>query len=246
MITFESIWPAGYFPDTWFAQIPLLSESAGQVFWPQAALYWPWRAMPQAFMPDDARRYEVYKRTALDGADTLIATLIAGSGAYLVTGASGGVAWYWARAFTRRGIPDAESIRSKLTRVAFDSLGALVLPAPNAPTGLSIVRGSGGLMTAQWGYSRNNEPAAVDHFDVFVATGATAMNYTAADYQVTASGGQRYQRSLGTFANGTTVRCVVRSVAASAASETNTTEASAVADALGPDAVAAMTVEVTS
>jgi hypothetical protein len=52
------------------------------------------------------------------------------------------------------------------------------------------------------------------------------------------------EASLGTFADGTTVRAVVRAVSAAGAQELNEIEASVVADALAPDAVTTLTLEV--
>ena len=78
-----------------------------------------------------------------------------------------------------------------------------------------------------------------------MATGATPIDFTTVS--ATSSGGGRpVSQALGTFAHGTTVRAVVRAVSADGDEEAITIEASVVADALAPEAVASLSVEVTA
>lgn len=224
------------------------------------AFYLPPRYLPSgepdsaSYWPDDARRHEVYTRPTRDGADTLVATVWPGDDPEVViTGAPSTERFVWVRAFNRLDKPDAEDVAPKLRRVAFDAAGELILPVPNAPINLTLAPAAGGKILATWSYNSFGQETPPASYHVYVATGVAAFNFTTPD-QVVSSSGRVLGRTIttaavptGAFAHGTVVRVVVRAVGEPGvgAEENNTTEATATADAVAPDAPASLTVEVT-
>lgn len=200
--------------------------------------------MPRGFFPDDASRYEVMRRVS-GGDDVVSAVLEPGTIQASLTGVDNSDEDYYVRVYNRCNLPDQDPIELDLKRVAFDNDGDLILPVPPAPTGLSLVAGPGGLVTAKWVKLNRRGRTNAQSFNVYFATGATPIDFTTVS--ATSSGGGRpVSQALGTFAHGTTVRVVVRAVSADGTEETNTIEASVVADAQAPDAVASLSVEVTA
>ena len=177
--------------------------------------------------------------------DVLAATTEPGTTQATLTGADNSDEDYYVRVYNCRNLADQDPIELDLKRVAFDDNGDLILPVPPAPTGLSLVAGPGGLVTANWVTLNRRGRITAQRFTVYVATGATPIDFTTVS--ATSSGGGRpVSQALGTFAHGTTVRAVVRAVSADGDEEANTIEASVVADALAPEAVASLSVEVTA
>ncbi|MCC6679856.1 MAG: hypothetical protein IT445_03040 [Phycisphaeraceae bacterium] len=211
----------------------------------------PPRFLPLGFMPDDGRRYHVYTRETIDGEDTLLDTIPASGGEdyeLVVTGDPDSEQFIHVVAVNRLGREDGRTARPRLRRVAFDSAGDLILPAPNVPVDVSLVLGANGNVTVRFRYSSQFQEVAPEVFNVYVAEGVAAMSFvTPADTASYSAGQHYYEIDLGEFAHGTTVRVVVRAQAAAAdgsVETANTDEVSAVADDLAPDMPAGITVEV--
>lgn len=213
------------------------------LLWPHDL--WPKGFQPLGLYPDDARRYEVMRYVA-GGNDVLVAAVAPGTQEQLITGADNSDEQYYVRARNRINLADRDPIQPDLRRIAFDDDGDLILPPPGPCRNLQLIALAGGEVKAQWtqdSATRFGQPAAVA-FNFYVATGATPIDFDTVTTTSTSTGRPRSQ-SLGTFADATTVRCVVRAVSAQGVEETNTVEASVVADASAPDAVTALTLEVT-
>lgn len=188
--------------------------------------------------------YELYRRDTPSGADTLVTTLPGYKLTHSLTDLlADSVGYYMVRAVSPCGVRDTDPVVNRFRRVAMDGSANLIDPAPNAPINLRLVQGPAGLVTARWAYRAINEEAAAAKFHVYVATGASAISYTTPDYTLTSVGLDNSQ-SLGTFANGTAVKCVVRAVTAGDVEETNTTEATGTADAAAPAVPSALTATV--
>lgn len=186
--------------------------------------------------------YNVYVRSTINGSDTLVQFVPKLTEELVVDGlANDSVQWYHVKAVTACAVEDVEPIRLK--RVAFDSAGNLILPVPNAPVGLVLTLGAGGQVTASWRYIDQNQCAAPTQFNVYVATGATPFDYDTVDHVVSFANRDRFTQDLGTFADTTVVRVVVRAQASSGAEEDNTTAVQVTADAAAPDPANAITVE---
>jgi len=214
---------ARYFPSRYFARR----------YWPAVGA-----ALPEA-------GYNVYKRLLPDAESVFVAFVPAGTEEYVATGFSAGSEqWFFVKAVSRCDVEDDEPIR--LRRVAFDSLGNLILAVPNAPIGLSLECGAAGAITASFSYITNNQEAEPVRFNVYVATGSSAFNFASPTAQVTYTQRYRYSASLGTFADLTTMRVIVRAEAAGPAEEKNLNEVTAIADAAAPDPALALEVEVTA
>ena len=164
---------------------------------------------------------------------TQLAALPPGTTQYLLTGAPDTVQWVYVRAVSACAVGDGEPVRTKLRRVAFAGAGALIPDVPNAPIGLTLTLGPGGLVTATWGYARLGQNAAPATFNIYTTTGATPFDYGTPAGSVTLSRGMSFGAA---FAHGTLARFVVRAVSDSGGEEPNTTEASDTADAQAPTA----------
>ena len=193
-----------------------------------------------------ASRYEIFKRDAVDGEDTLVATVPAAQLTYTVTGlAADSVGYYWIRPVTRCDVGNSQAIARRLRRVALDGAGNLIPPAPNAPFGLQLTAGPDGQVTATWRYRGAGAEAVADRFFIYVAVGASALDFSSATDAVI---GVRASNSfdLGTFQDGQIVRCAVRAATADNVYEGNTVEATTVADRTAPAAPDTIVAEVTS
>jgi|GEM_PF-3156173 len=198
-----------------------------------------------ALVPPDGETgaYRIYKRTTIDGADTLIATISSIHQQQVLTGFSNeSVQWIHVKAVSRCGVEDAEPIRLKL--IAFDADGNLILPVPSAPLGLRLDCGADGLVTARWTYLTNGQGAAPALFNVYVAVDADEIDLLNPTDTVTFSAARNFILSLGTFDHDQVVKVIVRSEAASGAEERNEIEVSTTADAQAPTPATAMQVEV--
>ncbi|MEO0477752.1 MAG: hypothetical protein AAF085_17545, partial [Planctomycetota bacterium] len=129
------------------------------------------------------------------------------------------------------------SASSRLRRVAMDADNQLIPPAPNAPHGLKLTLGVNGLVTASWQHSDINSEADAAGFNVYLATGATPFDFDTVNHSIDLPS---KSVSLGTFADATTVRVIVRARTAGGIEETNTNETTATADALAPVAPASI------
>lgn len=182
--------------------------------------------------------YRVYRRTTPTGSPLLIAELDPSTLQYTYAGGSPSDAWLNVRAVTACGVEDIEPAAPRQVRVAFDASGDLVLPTPNAPTELQLVRYAGGGLKLRWRYNARNEAASPATFRVYVddAGGGTAsFDYATPDHTVTTGGARVYEQDLGTFADGLVVRAAVRAMSSDGAEETNTSYAELAADASAPD-----------
>lgn len=179
-------------------------------------------------------RYELLRRDTPSGADTLVAVLPAGTLTHTVEGlADDSVGYYWVRAVSGCNVRDNMPVSGRLRRVALEGDGDLIDPAPNAPYNVRLVQGPSGLVTARWAYRPDGAEAVATKFHVYYATGASAISYASPDFTVSTVA-QDNSQALGTFANGTAVKCVVRAVTAGDVEETNTNEATGTADAAAP------------
>jgi len=204
-----------------------------------------WRVIgdPLGVVTFPRQGYHVYQRPTRNATDTLVAIVPANVATVDLDGyADGSEQFVQARAVSRCGVEDTAGLR--LRRVAFGDVGDLILPTPNPPVGLKLERGADGEVNAVWAYRTDRQPAAPAQFNVYVATGVASIDYGSIDHTVTASGARRYTKSLGTFPDGTQVRCGVRSQAASGAEDPNRATAVTVADALAPDPAQELTVGV--
>lgn len=179
--------------------------------------------------------YRVYRRATTYAPAELVAEVEPDTLSYTLTGqASSSSLLYYVNAVSACGVESTISAVSRLRRVAFDGDANLIQPAPNAPHALKLTTGEGGLVTAAWNFNNNNAEAETAGFNVYVATGEDSFDYGTPDFVID----NTFTRSqaLGTYANGTTVRCVIRAFAATGVEETNTTAATttAVADAPTP------------
>lgn len=178
-----------------------------------------WRAIgdPLGYCPMPLQGYNIIKRDIDGGADQLVMIKVAGSTTAVVTGMpSSSIKHFHVRAISPCGVIDVEPIRQK--RVEFDGSGNIVLPAPNPPFGLTLHLGLAGKVIATWTYSAANQDVPPEVFDVYVAQDAAAFNFGAATATENYNAGKRaYSKDLGTFADLTLVKVVVRSKAAVAA-----------------------------
>lgn len=199
-----------------------------------------WR--PRDFRPSDARSYWLYQRPSPTGPDTVLAVLAPGTDEYELSGDPNSEVYVYPRTMSRCGVFDNEPIPPKIQRVAFDGNGDLILPVPNAPTGLRVVPLAGGELEARWGYASSGQAAAPAQFNVYRSTDGGAT--FALVESVSATGARRYSHSVGTFAHEQLVIVRVRAASADGAEEQNTADVAAIADAEAPAAPQGMSWEV--
>ncbi len=211
--------------------------------------YWPDNFIPDGYVPLAAAAspegYLVMSQPTADvgAVKTQLTHLPPGTSQYLLTGTPDTARWVFIRAVSACAVGDGEPVRTKLRRVAFDSLGALVLDVPNSPHGLHLTVGAGGLVTARWAYSRAGQAVAPASFNIYTATGGDSFDFNTPAGNVKPSGGNSFGAA---FAHGTLARFVVRAVSAAGGEEPNTTEAQATADAQAPAAPGDLVVEIIS
>jgi hypothetical protein len=215
-----------------------------------------WRPVgdPLGVLPMPLQGYEVYRRplpgTLLPGAipgagDELVAVAPSGVASVTLTGfAPSSEQWVRVVAVNRCGVPDEEPIR--LERVAFGAAGNLILPVPNATTGLRLVAGSSGGVVASWAYIPTGQAVAPTLFNLYITTGGAAFDFGSPDAQVSYADVLRFSSGVGTFADGELVRVIVRSRSADGAEEPNSREASVRARVQAPLAPTGLLVEVAS
>jgi hypothetical protein len=191
-------------------------------------------------MGEGSGGYFVYRRASPSAPSVLVADLDDDVLSYTLADLdASSVQYYYVEAYSECGVLSEANIQSRLRRVAMDASNELIAPAPNAPYALELVQGEGGTVTAQWQHRNANGEEACAGFNVYLATGEDAFDYGSVDFAV--GSGVRSQL-LGTFANTTAVRCVVRARTDEGVEETNTTEASIAADAAAPAAPTEMTI----
>lgn len=198
---------------------------------------------PDGFLPPQRPGYRVITQPTADigSPQTHLAHLVPGTTQYLLTGAPNTTRWVFVRAVSACAIHDDEPVRPKLRRVAFDALGALILDVPNAPIGLRLTPGPGGLVTAHWAYNRSGQMVPPESFNIYTTTGATPFDFNTPAGNVKPSQGNSFGA---TFAHGTLARFVVRAVSAAGGEEPNTDEQSVAADAMAPTAPNDLVVEI--
>ena len=188
--------------------------------------------------------YEVYHRADIAGADTLVGSVSSSQLSHTLTGlAPDSIGYCWVLPRSRCGVGNDQGVSRRLRRVAMDGAADLIPPAPNTPYGLALQLGAGGQVTATWRYRGDGAEAPAAKFQVYVALDVAPFDFnTPAHTVATVSAGSR--QDLGSFPDGTTVRCVVRAATAGDILETNTMEASAVAAANPPIAPVTIVAEV--
>jgi len=181
-----------------------------------------------------------------DGGDVVVATVSPASTQALLDGANDSDESYYVRAVNACDLVDRDPVGVDLKRAAFDGVGALILPTPGPVTGLLLRAGAGGEVFAQWGQvSRRGrgEPVA-SAYHVYIAFGSALIDYNTPALTLSANAARSQSVSIGTYDDRFVLRAVVRAVSGQGAEEANTTEASVIADAAAPLAVAALTMGV--
>lgn len=185
--------------------------------------------------------YRIYARATPNAPGALVDEVEDDVLSYTLTGLlANSEAYYYVNTVSGCGVESTISASSRMRRVAMDGDNELIPPTPNAPTGLNLTAGEAGEVTAAWRHSNGSAEADVAGFNVYVATGEDAFDYDTQDFVIDTPATTRL--SLGSFANGTTVRCVVRAKTAAGIEETNTTAATTTAVAAAPEAPSAITV----
>ncbi|MEM6505414.1 MAG: hypothetical protein AAF711_08095, partial [Planctomycetota bacterium] len=183
--------------------------------------------------------YKLYRRTSQSGTDQLVATLSDSTLSYTLTGLLADTeAWYYVNAVSPCGVESTIKPASRMRRVAMDATNQLIAPAPNAPHGVKLDRGPGGLVTLFWQHTNDNGEIDAASFHVYVATGADAFDFNMPTHTINLPA---RSVGLGTFADSTTVRVVVRAVTSGSVEETNTNETTTTADAAAPVPPASIT-----
>ncbi|MEM6258039.1 MAG: hypothetical protein AAGI37_06960 [Planctomycetota bacterium] len=183
--------------------------------------------------------YKLYRRTSQSGTDQLVATLSDSTLSYTLTGLLADTeAWYYVNAVSPCGVESTIKPASRMRRVAMDATNQLIAPAPNAPHGVKLDRGPGGLVTLFWQHTNDNGEIDAASFHVYVATGADAFDFNTPTHTINLPA---RSVGLGTFADSTTVRVVVRAVTSGSVEETNTNETTTTADAAAPVPPASIT-----
>lgn len=178
--------------------------------------------------------YRVYRRASLNAPPELVAEVEPDVLSYTVNGlAADSTALYYINAVSACGVESTISAASRMRRVAMDGASQLIEPAPNAPYALKLTTGEGGQVTAAWQFNNANAEADTAGFNVYVATGEDAFDFNTPNFVIDNT--ITRSQDLGSFANATAVRCVVRAVAATSVEETNTTEVATTAVANAPD-----------
>lgn len=185
-------------------------------------------AVPLLLFGGGGAGYEIYKRSLPSGQDLFVDAVPATTLTYTLGGLSAdSISYYYVDAVSDCGVRSILSTQTRMRRVAMDGDNQLIAPTPNPPYALKLTRGAGGRVTASWQHSNTNGEASAASFNVYVATGATAFDYDSVDHNTSTK-----SQDLGTFAEGTTVRAVVRAVTTTGDEETNTNQVgtTAVAD----------------
>lgn len=203
---------------------------------------------PLATLPTPLQGYNLYRRELVDGDDTLIAVIPAGSASYTLTGLpANDDRFYHIKAVSRLGREDDEPInRRKRQRVATDDSANVVDPVPNPPLHLTLTRGAAGSLTVGWGYIPNGQAVAPSLFNLYVATGNDPFDFSTPTHQVRYGVARTITKDLGAFADGTRVRVAIGSVSADGDEQPIRPTTEATADATAPDAPATLDVEVTN
>ena len=203
-----------------------------------------WRAIgdPLARLPTPLQGYNVYTRGVPTGADTLIAVAPAGDTSVDLIGyAAGSERHVRVTAVSRVGVESADAV--VLRRAAFDSGNTVVPVVPNAPVASQLERSSAGAVAVRWTYLPAGHAIAPATFRVYVTQGESlAFTFGTPQYTVSYANRHSFTQSLGTFAHGTKVNVIVRSVSAAGSEESNWTIVSAVADAMAPEAPTSLSV----
>jgi len=188
-----------------------------------------------------AAGYRVYKRTIPDGPDELVTTLAAGVASFSYTGSPHERVWLHVRAVNANDTEDVDPVR--LAFAAFDVNGDYIDPVPAAPFALQLSPGAGGAVSASWSHNQRGA-AEPQTFNLYVATGADQFDFSTPDYTLSYSQASRYTKAIGSYADGTVVRCVVRAATSGGAEEANQAVAQCLAADPSLDAPDTITVSV--
>lgn len=176
--------------------------------------------------------YEIWTRATRSAASTFVDAVPDDTLSYTLTGLTAdSVGYYHIEAVNGCNVRSVLSPSSRLRRVAMDGDNQLIAPAPNAPFAIVLTLGAGGAVAATWQHNNTNAEATAAGFNIYVATGVDAFDYDTVDHAVASS---VRSQALGTFANATVVRVVIRARTSGGVEETNTTEATTTADAAAP------------
>lgn len=188
-------------------------------------------------------RYEIYRRPTLGGTDELVDQVDGSTLTYTLTGQAADSSYYYhVKAVSACGVRDVDGVPARLRRVAFDGDAELIPPTPNVPIDVTLTPYAGGGVTLDFGYRATDQEVAPDHFNIYVATGATAFDYDTVDHTQDYAGA-RYTVDLGTLSDTTTVRVEVRSATSGGDESASSAQATATADATAPPAPASLTAE---
>ncbi len=192
--------------------------------------------------------YRIYTRTNRDAPSVLLASVPAGTASYDMTGlANGSIRYAHVKAVSACDVEDDDAVgKRKLVRVEIDDNGDLVGAVPNRPIQLRLERLASGRIVAEWTYHDAGQSIEPSAFNVYVATGSSAFDFDTPTHTVSyLKGKQSFSQDLGTFADGTQVRVVVRARSSANNEESNQVTATATSDATAPDAPSSLTVQVT-
>lgn len=191
------------------------------------------------FLGGQGAGYEIWRRDSLSGTSVFVDAVPDTDLSYTLTGLTAdSVGYYHIEAVTECNVRSTLSPSSRLRRVAMDGSNQLIPPAPNTPYALDLTLGAGGAVTVTWQHNNTNAEANAEGFNIYVATGATAFDYNTVNHAVAAS---IRSQNLGTFADGTIVRVVIRARTSAGDEETNTNEVITTADASAPTAPTTVT-----
>lgn len=135
--------------------------------------------------------------------------------------------WFGLRAISPGGSEEQGMVN--VQRIVTDGDGVPTDPAPNAPHSLTVTPLSGGRFALTWKYDSAGQQLRPATFAIYHDNGTGTVSYAA---PIAAVPTMAFVTAA--YADGTTVKFVVRARSASGDEETNTNAKSATADATGP------------
>ncbi|MGD0077069.1 MAG: botulinum neurotoxin N-terminal receptor binding domain-containing protein [Sedimentisphaerales bacterium] len=149
--------------------------------------------------------------------------------------------------FIRRQVAPCglESHDSPVCIIKIDADGEMRTLTPNKPLSLMAMPLAGGKVLLRWRYTPTDQEIAPTGFNVYIDSGA-GFNFAAPDAVIDYGlrGHGEFQWESPAYSHGSRRKFCVRSFAANFGESQNTDYAAAIADALGPDAIAGLTATV--